>query len=75
MEKCEFTFLFTTNSVDFAPTVADILKGINPPTIGQLKSLPDQFSRDDCGVYVLVLEKPNSKQAIYVGSSTNSEGN
>ena len=65
--------LLSATSLVFAPGLLDILQSSAPPTIAFFKSLPT-----DCenvwGVYLLVLEKRDSRSKIYIGSGTSVAG-
>lgn len=50
----------------FTDGIGDILNNANPPNVAFLKSLPDDFSSDEWGVYVLVFEKPGFRTVHYV---------
>ncbi|KAH7225561.1 hypothetical protein BKA60DRAFT_630889 [Fusarium oxysporum] len=54
--------------------LSDMLSMATPPSLVQLKSLPDEAPRGLWGVYLLVFEKPGCLPAIYVGSGTASQG-
>ncbi|KAK3347391.1 hypothetical protein B0H65DRAFT_460369 [Neurospora tetraspora] len=60
----------------FARGVPTLLNNPTPPTIEFLKSLPNDFSSQEWGIHVLVLEAlgSNIKPTIYVGSSANHKG-
>lgn len=54
--------------------LSDMLSMVTPPSLVQLKSLPDEAPRGLWGVYLLVFEKPGCLPAIYIGSGTASQG-
>ncbi|KAG5749801.1 hypothetical protein H9Q70_007532 [Fusarium xylarioides] len=56
------------------PLLSDMLSMPTPPSLVQLKSLPDGAARGLWGVYLLVFEKPGCLPAIYLGSGTAAEG-
>ncbi|KAK3337945.1 hypothetical protein B0H65DRAFT_477286 [Neurospora tetraspora] len=66
--------LLTSTNVKFARGIPALLDSPTPPTIEFINSLPSNFSRQNWGVYILILERPGSPTAVFVGSSTSSEG-
>jgi hypothetical protein len=57
------------SSISFPIGLLEVLLSPLPPTINWMKSLPTQ-SRDLWGVYIILLEKPNCRPRIYIGSGT-----
>lgn len=62
--------------LEFAPGLLEVFQAASPPSITYLKSLPDckQLLKQIWAVYLLVLEKPDCRPRIYVGSGTDSKG-
>ena len=59
----------TTASLTFAPGLLEVLQAAAPPTIEFFKRLPtDASSR--WGIYTIVLEKPECRPKLYIGSGT-----
>jgi len=67
-----------TASLTFAPGLFDLLISQTAPTIAELKKLPTNVLPTRLskiwGVYLLVLEKPDCRPRVYIGSSTNQAG-
>jgi hypothetical protein len=61
--------LLSPTSLVFAPDLFDILQASTPPAVSYFKTLPTEFHKR-WAVYPLVLEKPNYRPRIYVGSGT-----
>ena len=55
--------------ITFAPGLMDAVRAATPPTIAYFKSLPYRYEKI-WAVYLLVLEKADSRPMIYVGSAT-----
>jgi hypothetical protein len=64
--------LLSCTSLVFAPGLLEVLQSSTPPTVAFFKSLPTDPYKV-WGVYLLVLEKQNSRTKIYIGSGTNAE--
>lgn len=66
------TQLFCSVSLVFAPGLFDALQAAAPPTIAYFKGLPSSYEKQ-WAIYVLVLEKPDCRPKVYIGSGINSE--
>lgn len=58
-------------SLFFAPGLFEALEATAPPTIQYFKTLPTEPTKS-WAVYLLILEKPNHRPRIYIGSGTSS---
>ena len=62
-------------SLTFAPGLLEVLSCLTPPTIDFIKTLPSP-SRSELTrtwiVYAILLEKPNCRPKLYIGSATSS---
>ena len=59
--------------VSFAPDLCTVFESPTPPDIDYFKTLPTQ-SEKRWGIYLLTLEKPDSRSKIYIGSGTAARG-
>lgn len=68
-----FEQLLQGSCMEFAPGLAEVLQSSTPPSLDVLESLPSPVvdTNKIWGVYLLVLEKHNSRPAIYIGPATN----
>ncbi|KAK4561170.1 hypothetical protein LTR86_005125 [Recurvomyces mirabilis] len=64
--------LMVATLISFAPRLLDVVRSSAPPTLAYFKGLPTECHRL-WAVYLLVLKKPNSRPAIYIGSGTESD--
>jgi hypothetical protein len=64
--------LMNSSLIIMAPGLLEALHASAPPTIAWFKSLSSIPPTNHWGVYVLTLEKPDSRPELYIGSGTNS---
>ena len=63
--------LLSSTPLIFAPGLFEVLESSTPPTVSYFKSLPLPTNcKKLWAVYLLVLEKPNCRPRIYIGSAT-----
>ncbi len=62
--------LFLVPGLSIAPGLFTVLRARDPPTLAWFKGLPFCETSKDWAVYTLILEKPNSKPLLYIGSAT-----
>ena len=65
--------LLSSNSLVFAPGLSDVVRSSTPPAVAWFKSLPTN-NKKVWGIYLLVLEKQDSRVKIYIGSGTSVSG-
>lgn len=65
----EIEDVFLASTISFAPDLLAVLQASNAPTVEYLKSLPLHLI-ENWAVYVLVLEKPDNRPKVYIGSGT-----
>ncbi|TVY44360.1 Carbamoyl-phosphate synthase arginine-specific large chain [Lachnellula subtilissima] len=63
-----------TVSFSFCPGLFEVLQAAAPPKIKFFKSLPTDTSARCWGIYGIVLEKPDCRPIVYVGSGTSKSG-
>ena len=62
--------LFSVPGLSIAPGLFTVLRARDPPTLAWFKGLPFCKTSKDWAVYSLILERPNSKPRLYIGTAT-----
>lgn len=61
--------ILSTSLIVFAPGLVEALQAATPPIIGFFETLPTAIEKE-WAVYLLVLEKPEFRPRVYIGSGT-----
>lgn len=61
-------------SLDFCDGLLEVLQSTTPPSNQFVKSLPTDDTSKRWGIYVILMEKPNCRPKLYIGSGTSSSG-
>ncbi|KAJ4382713.1 carbamoyl-phosphate synthase (glutamine-hydrolyzing) cpa2 [Didymella sp. IMI 355093] len=61
-------------SLEFCPGLHEVVSSVNPPPLTYFKELPSpSYDAMLFGIYVHVLEKPDERPRLYMGSGTNTK--